>query len=247
MKLTRRLILGSAAGLARLGRKFACHRRGPGRGSSGQGQGGRIRKGLLAVRRRLLLHPGHRYLHQAWRLSARRHYLQRQRSRTAGLERRPRRARPVRGLLLLPFPSGADGGYPYRHRIRRCPDLHAGRLPVHDPGQQQHQPGQLHRLAECRHPNVAPERGRRRLCRDGIHLPPVRRFHLRQVGVGLCLAVAGFPGQHQFESASAAKIPIPASTTSSTPRSSATACPAPSASTIPSCGTAPRSSIWRFR
>ena len=31
-----------------------------------------------------------------------------------------------RRLLRRPFPYGADGRYPYRHRIRRCPHLRSG-------------------------------------------------------------------------------------------------------------------------
>ena len=66
-----------------------------------------------------LLHPRHRHLHQARRLSAGRHYLQRRRPRRAGLERRSRPAEPLSRLLLFPFAHGADRRYPHRHRIRR--------------------------------------------------------------------------------------------------------------------------------
>src|SRR5580765_2306869 len=56
------------------GEEFSCSQHLPERGTgsrpSGQGQGGRICEDLLALRRRLLLHPGYRHLHQAWRLSA---------------------------------------------------------------------------------------------------------------------------------------------------------------------------------
>ena len=62
MKMIKSLVLGSAAGIAR-------HGRGTGGRSSRKGQSGRIREGLLAVWRRLLLYPGHRHLHQARRLS----------------------------------------------------------------------------------------------------------------------------------------------------------------------------------
>ena len=40
------------------------------------------------------------------------------------------------------------------------------------------------------------EPARRRLCRGRVCLHPVRRLHLRQVGFRLCVALAGFPGQH---------------------------------------------------
>ena len=61
--------------------------------------------------------------------------------RRAGLVGRPRPGQSLSRLLRCPFPYGADGRYPYRHRIRRCPHLRSGRLPVHHPGQQHHQPG----------------------------------------------------------------------------------------------------------
>ena len=88
MKTIRNLILSSASGLVALGGA-------QGGRPSGQSQGGRICKDLLALRRRLLLHPGHRHLHQDRRLSARGHYLQRWRLRRAELERRSRSAKPL--------------------------------------------------------------------------------------------------------------------------------------------------------
>ena len=87
---------------SRLGGRLDRPERGTGGRPSGQGQGGRICQDLLALRRRLLLHPGHRHLHQDRRLSARRRHLQRRRPRRAGLERRSRPAEPLSRLLRSP-------------------------------------------------------------------------------------------------------------------------------------------------
>src|SRR5882757_10876735 len=69
---------------SRLGGRLDRHERGTSGRPSGQGQGGRICEDLLALRRRLLLHPGHRYLYQDRRLSAGRHHLQRWLARRTG-------------------------------------------------------------------------------------------------------------------------------------------------------------------
>ena len=202
--------------------------------------------GSARVRRRLLLHPGHRYLHQARRLSPRRRHLQRRRPWPAGVERRPRGAEPLRDTIRRPFAHGADGRYPDRHRIWHGPHLRRGRVPVHHPGRRHRQPGQLHRLAEC----SAPTRGcstrrAKAMSPSWIPLPPVRGFHLRQVGVRLCNALAGHARQHHVRSCWAATRPTtPDPTTSSTRRNSATACRPRSALTIPSFGTVPPSTIW---
>ena len=61
MKMVKSLLLVSAAGLVAVVRST-------GRRSSRKGQAGRIREGLLPVRRWVLLHPRHRYLHEDRRL-----------------------------------------------------------------------------------------------------------------------------------------------------------------------------------
>ncbi len=96
------------------------------RGSPRQGQGGRIRAYLLALWCRLLLYPRHRHLHQARRLSARRHHIQRRRARRPGLERRSRPAEPLPRLLHWPFAYAARDRHAYRHGIRRGPHLRPG-------------------------------------------------------------------------------------------------------------------------
>ena len=98
MKMVKSLILGSAAGLDR-------HEWSTGSRSSRQGQSGRVREDLLPVRCRFLLHPGHRHLHQAGWLSARRNRVQRQRRlRHAGLERRCRSGQPPAATTSPPVP-----------------------------------------------------------------------------------------------------------------------------------------------
>ena len=161
----------------RLGGELSRHRRSPGRRSSGQGQGGRVCPDLLALRRRLLLHPGHRYLHQARRLSARRHHLQRRRARCAGLERRSRPAESFSRSIRFPFAHGVDGRYPHRHRIRRGPHLRPGRLPVQQ--LRKRQPGRLVVTESDRPQQRSAFHGGRRLRRGRVPFHPVRRLHLR--------------------------------------------------------------------
>ena len=84
----------------------------------------------------------------------------------------------------------------------------------------------------------------RRLCRSRVRLSPVRRLHLRQVRLGLCHAVAGLSLATSPRTCSAARTPTPASTTFSTPPSSATAYRPRSVSMIRPCGTAPPSTTW---
>ena len=61
MKMVKSLLLVSAAGLVAVVGST-------GRRSSRKGQAGRIREGLLPVRRGVLLHPRHRHLHEGRRL-----------------------------------------------------------------------------------------------------------------------------------------------------------------------------------
>ena len=143
-----------------------------------------------------------------------------------------------RDNLLCPFAHGADGRYPHRHRIWRGPHLRPGRLPVPE-FRQAPTPATLDRHCHDRRPQqrFAFQRGRR-LCRGRVSFHPVRRLHLRQVGFGLRDAVEWLSRATSIRTCSAATIPIPASTTSSTRRSSATASPAASASMIRRCGIA---------
>ena len=150
------------------------------------------------------------------------------------------RCRPgqsLQRLLHFPFPYGADGRYPHRHRIRRCPYLRSGRLPVR----------------QLRQPPTRPRssafpgwRFQRAVNTAGGGYVAVEMVFIQFAGFtfgksasALRDALARLSGQQQLVPAGRPRTPSPASTTSSTPRSSATACRAPSVSMIRPCSTVP--------
>ena len=109
MKTIKGLILGSAAGLLAAGGAQAAD-------LPRKGQSGRVREDLLPVWCRILLHSGHRHLHQAGWLSARRHHVQRRHLRPARPGMATRSGRSLQELLLDPFASGASRSTPVPRR-----------------------------------------------------------------------------------------------------------------------------------
>ena len=159
---------------------------------------------------------------------------ERRRSRPAGVERRSRRAdRYVddfvsRSRMALTVDTRTATEY---GAVRT---FGSGQIPVHHPGQQQHQPEHFNESPD-RQPKRALIRPAKAMSRWNIPSSSSRdspsasrRRPTRRPG--------RVSGQQLVRSCWAATAAIPASTTSSTRRSSATACPAPSALTIRGVG-----------
>ena len=114
MKVVKRVLLGTVSVAAAIvGR--------PGRRSSGQGQGGRIREGLQPVWRGLLLHSRHRHLLEDRRLRPHRVESQRGRLVRADRERSVRATTPARPTRWSTAPAvSSSSTFARRPNTARC-------------------------------------------------------------------------------------------------------------------------------
>ena len=190
MKTARTLILGSAAALIAISGAQAAD-------LPVKAKAVEYVQDLLALRRRLLLHPGHRHLHQARRLSARRRHLQRRRPWCAGLERRFRPAEPLRDYFIarsrmaLTIDTRTATEYGVVRTFGQG-DFQFNNFGTSNPSDAH---GAPRRRRATRSPPPAAATSRSSTSSSSSPASPsVSRL-------GLCDAVAGFPGQHQFEPA----------------------------------------------
>ena len=118
MKMGKSLLLGTAAGLVTIAGAQAADL--PVKAKPVDSQN------LQPVRRRVLLHPGHRHVHQDWRLGPCRIWLGQQRQLHLGLGERQRQ-QPHDQQQRLPRPWLHHGRCPQPDRIRHGARLHRGR------------------------------------------------------------------------------------------------------------------------